>query len=71
MDSFSFILSVLPLLLKAALMTVQLTLLAILFGTIIGLVVALSKIVDRPVLNRLGGFYTWFFRGVPLLVQLV
>ncbi|MGI6553798.1 MAG: amino acid ABC transporter permease [Bacillota bacterium] len=71
MDSFSFILSVLPLLLKAALMTIQLTLLAIFFGTIIGLVVALSKIVDRPVLNCIGGFYTWFFRGVPLLVQLV
>lgn len=51
-------------------MTIQLAVLAILIGTVIGLLIALMKIDRRPVLNWIGGFYTWFFRGIPLLVQL-
>lgn len=70
MNSFEFIWMVLPLLLKGAVMTIQLAVLAILIGTVIGLLIALMKIDRRPVLNWIGGFYTWFFRGIPLLVQL-
>lgn len=71
MDSLSFIWSVLPVLLKGLVMTVQLAVLAIIFGTIIGLIIALMKIDHRPLLNWFGGLYTWFFRGIPLLVQLI
>jgi polar amino acid transport system permease protein len=71
MNSVEFIWSVLPVLLKGMVMTVQLAVLAILFGTIIGLVIALMKIDQRSWLNRIGGLYTWFFRGIPLLVQLI
>lgn len=71
MNSLDFIWMVLPLLFKGAVMTVQLAVLAIIFGTIIGLIIALMKIDHRPWLNFIGSFYTWFFRGIPLLVQLI
>lgn len=60
----------LPILLDATLKTVELTVMAIIFGTIIGLLVALIKIVDNKILNFIGMIYTWIFRGIPLLVQL-
>lgn len=66
----AFELQILPLLLKGAVMTVELTVLAIFFGTIIGLFVALAKISRFKILVILGGIYTWVIRGVPLLVQL-
>lgn len=59
-----------PLLLKGALITIELTVLAIFFGTIIGLIVALAKLSRFKVLQILGGIYTWVIRGIPLLVQL-
>jgi len=65
-----FLLQILPLLLKGALLTVELTLLAIFFGTIIGLFVALAKISRFKMLAIIGGIYTWVIRGIPLLVQL-
>ncbi len=39
-----FLLIILPLLLKGAVLTIELTVLSIFFGTIIGLLVALAKI---------------------------
>ncbi|WP_227761734.1 amino acid ABC transporter permease [Zhaonella formicivorans] len=66
----AFELQILPLLLKGVVMTVELTVLAIFFGTIIGLFVALAKISRFKILVILGGIYTWVIRGVPLLVQL-
>lgn len=59
-----------PLFLQGALMTVQLTFFAIIFGTMIGLIIALGKIVKNPLVNFFAGVYTWIFRGIPLLVQL-
>jgi polar amino acid transport system permease protein len=66
-----FLLKIIPILLtKGALITVELTLWSIFFGTIIGLFVALMKISSLKVLRLMGGFYTWVVRGIPLLVQL-
>lgn len=59
-----------PLLLKGALITVELTVLAIVFGTLIGLFVALAKLSPLWPLRVFGNLYTWVLRGVPLLVQL-
>ena len=67
---WAFVLKMLPLLLKGAVMTVTLTACAITFGTGIGLIIAFMKIIKNPVLNFIGGIYTWVFRGIPLLVQL-
>jgi polar amino acid transport system permease protein len=66
-----FLLTILPLLIKkGALITIELTVAAIFFGTIIGLFVALMKISRFKLLATIGGIYTWVIRGVPLLVQL-
>ncbi|MDS1030470.1 amino acid ABC transporter permease [Bacillota bacterium LX-D] len=65
-----FLKIIVPILLKGAVMTVELTFLAVFFGTIIGLIVALAKISRFKILAILGGIYTWVIRGIPLLVQL-
>lgn len=65
-----FVIEMLPLLLQGARMTIILTIYAIGLGTLIGLVIALAKISNNGFLNLLGSFYTWVFRGIPLLVQL-
>lgn len=51
-------------------MTIALTIMAVFFGTILGLIAALSKISRNKVLNGLASFYTWVIRGTPLLLQL-
>lgn len=66
-----FIKQILPNLLLGAVMTIKLTFLAISFGTMIGLLIALAKISRIKVLNWFGGLYTWVIRGVPLLLQLM
>ena len=52
-------------------MTIKLTFFAILFGTLIGLFVALAKISSIRILRWIGGLYTWIIRGIPLLLQLM
>lgn len=61
---------IVPVLLKGALITIELTVLAIVLGTVIGLLVALAKLSPVLPLRVFGGLYTWVLRGVPLLVQL-
>lgn len=51
-------------------MTVLLTVLAIFFGTILGLVSALMRLSRFKVLNGISWLYTWSIRGIPLMVQL-
>ncbi|MFB7914487.1 amino acid ABC transporter permease [Streptomyces sp. NPDC056061] len=51
--------------------TIQLTLVSMTLGVVIGVVVAVMQLSDSPVLRFTAGAYTWFFRGTPLLVQLI
>lgn len=67
----NFIAEILPNLLAGAVMTIELTAFAIVFGTLIGLFVALAKISGIKILQWLGSLYTWVIRGVPLLLQLM
>lgn len=66
----AFYTTYLPILARGAVMTVELTILATFFGTIIGLVVAFARISRSKLLSGLAYFYTWAIRGTPLLVQL-
>lgn len=61
---------VLPVLLNGTIVTVELTVIAIICGCIIALIIAVLKISSNKVLNSIGAFYTWIFRGTPLLLQL-
>ncbi|WP_424138865.1 amino acid ABC transporter permease [Roseomonas chloroacetimidivorans] len=57
--------------LEGVLLTIQLTVTAMLIGTAIGVVVALMGLSSNPLLSRAATLYVAAFRGVPALVQLL
>lgn len=59
-----------PSILQGVLMTLQLTAISVIFGFAGGAVLALMRLSSNPVLVSVSWAYTWFFRGVPMLVQL-
>jgi polar amino acid transport system permease protein len=52
-------------------MTIQLTVLVMLIGVVVGIVIALMRMSRDPFLNFCAHGFVWFFRGTPVLVQLV
>nr|WP_154325344.1 amino acid ABC transporter permease [Pantoea sp. 201603H] len=56
--------------LNGVLMTLQLTAISVILGFAGGTVLALMRLSSNPVLVSVSWAYTWFFRGVPMLVQL-
>lgn len=59
----------LPFLLGGAVQTLKITLIAELFGCLLGLIVAMGRLSRRPWTKFLATAYVDFFRGTPLLVQ--
>jgi polar amino acid transport system permease protein len=51
--------------------TVLLTAVAMTIGIVLGTVLAICRMSQNPVLKGFAGAFLWFFRGTPLLVQLV
>ena len=51
--------------------TLGLTVVSMLLGVFIGLMLAIARLSQSQLLRRLSGLYIWFFRGTPLLVQLL
>lgn len=70
MNPIQVMIDALPLLLTGLKITIELTILAVFFGSVIGLVVALARLSKIPLLKPAAIAYTEFFRGTPLLVQL-
>lgn len=58
-------------LLEGALISVGLTAGSLVLGLAIGIVLALMRLSERRALQAFAAFYCWFFRGTPLLVQLL
>ncbi len=58
-----------PVLLKGASVTLQLTVIAVALGSIIGLIMGLARLSKKRIYRFLGTAYVDFFRGTPLLVQ--
>ncbi|GIM30353.1 cystine transporter permease [Clostridium polyendosporum] len=56
--------------LKGALVTLEISIISLILGTILGIVFALFRISSNPILSGLAGVYVWIVRGTPLLVQL-
>ncbi|WP_201841869.1 amino acid ABC transporter permease [Microvirga zambiensis] len=56
---------------RGVLMTLELTALVMIIGAIVGVLVALMRLSGDPVLGFVARSYVWFFRGTPVLVQLV
>ncbi|HXF03232.1 MAG TPA: amino acid ABC transporter permease [Arthrobacter sp.] len=51
--------------------TLMISVLATVLGLVFGVVLAVMKLSHNPVLNWLSTLYIWFFRGTPVLVQLI
>jgi polar amino acid transport system permease protein len=60
-----------PSVLRGVMMTCQLTFLVMVAGSIIGVIVALMRLSNNSILLICANAYLWFFRGTPVLVQLV
>lgn len=67
---YSIVLNKLPILLQGALLTLEVSLFALIIGMIFGLIGASFRISSNRVLNFIGFIYVWIIRGTPLLVQL-
>jgi polar amino acid transport system permease protein len=60
-----------PVILEGARTTIIVALLAQALGLFLGLVSALMRMSKNPLVSTPANFYVWFFRGTPLLVQLL
>jgi len=52
-------------------MTLELTVLVMAVGAILGIMIALMRLSGDPILSFCAQAFVWFFRGTPVLVQLV
>jgi polar amino acid transport system permease protein len=50
--------------------TLELTVIAMAIGVVLGTTLALMRLSPNPVLSNASWLYIWFFRGTPVLVQL-
>lgn len=57
--------------LRGLLLTVELTVAAMLVGVGLGVVIAIMRLSDNPVLRSVATGWVWLFRGTPVLVQLL
>ncbi|WP_082574755.1 amino acid ABC transporter permease [Arthrobacter sp. Soil763] len=60
-----------PKILDGLWVTLMISVLATLLGLVLGIILAIMKLAHNPVLNWLSTLYIWFFRGTPVLVQLI
>lgn len=60
-----------PTVMQGLMVTLGLTVVAMVLGTIIGLVLAICRLSGNRIAAGFAGLYIWFFRGTPMLVQLI
>lgn len=68
---FSAIVNYFPFFLPAAWMTIQVTVVGILLGVVLGLLTSFSRISENPLFNIPAKIYIYIIRGTPLLLQLL
>ena len=66
----NFALEHFPRLLNAATLTIQLTLLSLFFGIFVGVFFAILRTSNNKILFYISYYYSYIFRGTPLLVQI-
>lgn len=66
---FDIIYEYAPLLLRGTLLTIGISLLGIIFGSVLGLAIGIGKMSPKIIWNFPASAYINFFRGTPLLVQ--
>jgi polar amino acid transport system permease protein len=53
------------------LVTLELTAISMAIGIVLGVVLAVTRLSPNPLVSSASWLYTWFFRGTPVLVQLL
>ena len=56
---------------QGVLTTIELTVIAMVGGVLIGLLLAVMRLSPNPIVSGCAWAYIWFFRGTPVLVQLL
>ena len=67
---YEIFISTYPTLLKATVITLQLTLTSLVLGSLIGLLFAFFRISNNKILNSIAHVYIAIIRGTPLIVQI-
>jgi polar amino acid transport system permease protein len=57
--------------LHGVVVTIYLTVLAMLIGIVLGVLLAVMRLSPNPIVSLASWLYIWFFRGTPLLVQIL
>jgi polar amino acid transport system permease protein len=57
--------------LDAVAVTIELTVIGMAIGIVGGVLLAVMRLSENPILSGVSWVYIWFFRGTPLLVQIV
>jgi polar amino acid transport system permease protein len=57
--------------LEGLLVTIELTAIAMVIGVALGVLLAVMRVSTNPLVSRAAWLYIWFFRGTPVLVQLL
>lgn len=52
-------------------LTIELTVIAMAIGIVLGIVAALMRLSRNPIVSGAGALYVWFFRGTPVYVQIL
>jgi polar amino acid transport system permease protein len=51
--------------------TLELTALAMAIGVVLGVILAVMRLSPNPIVSGVAWLYVWFFRGTPVLVQII
>jgi polar amino acid transport system permease protein len=57
--------------LAGVVVTIELTVIAMAIGVVLGVILAVMRLSPNPLLSRVSWLYIFFFRGTPVLVQLL
>jgi polar amino acid transport system permease protein len=57
--------------LHGMLVTIELTVLSMIIGILLGVLLAVMRLSPNPLISGASWLYIWFFRGTPLLVQIL
>lgn len=60
-----------PRILDGLVVTIELTIIAMLVGIVLGVVLAVMRLSKNPLVSTTSWIYIWLFRGTPVLVQLL
>lgn len=60
-----------PSILNGLFLSLSLTALVMVIGSVLGLILAIMRLSNNRILSTASALYVWFFRGTPLLIQVI